>query len=60
MESRNDAFNQGTISGSPELARKAMVYQAEAGGMMPGQNGRSADTYSAEQPYLSQALKAGY
>lgn len=60
MESRNDAFAQGTVSGSPELARQRMVNQAEAGGMLPGQNGRSGNTYSAEQPYISQALKAGY
>lgn len=60
MESRNAAFSEGTISGSPELARQRMVAQAQAGGMLPGQNGRSENTYSAEQPYISQALKAGY
>lgn len=60
MESRNAAFAQGTVSGSPELARQAMAGAVQAGGMMPGQNGHSAGTYTADQPYISQALKAGY
>ena len=60
MESRNDAFGQGMIAGSPELTRQRLVAQAEAGGLMPGQNGKSENTYSAEQPYISQALRAGY
>lgn len=60
MESRNGAFGQGVISGSPELARQGMVSQVQAGGMLPGQNGRSENTYSAERPYIGAALKAGY
>jgi hypothetical protein len=60
MESRNEAFGQGMVAGSPELLRQRMVAQAEAGGMYPGQNGKSENTFNAEQPYLSQALKAGY
>jgi hypothetical protein len=59
-ESRTSAFTQGTVAGSPELARKAMLSQVQAGGLLPGQNGRSGSTYSADQPYISEALKAGY
>lgn len=60
MESRNEAFGQGAVSGSPVLAQKAMVSQAQAGGMYPGQNGMAEDTYNARSPFISQALKGGY
>lgn len=60
MESRTDAFNAGAVTGSLALAQKAAVNQVAAGGMYPGQNGKGADTYNAEQPFIGQALKAGY
>ena len=60
MESRNDAFNRGAVYGSPALTQKAYINQAAAGGLYPGQNGKSEDTYNAEQPFIGQALKAGY
>lgn len=59
MDSRSDSFAQG-ITGSPVLAQKRMIAQVQAGGLYPGQNGRSEETYNADQPFIGQALKAGY
>lgn len=59
MESRNEAFGEG-VTGSPELARQRMSNQAEAGGMLPGQNGMSENTFNAGSPFIGQALKSGY
>lgn len=59
MESRNSAFSEG-VTGSPALAQEAMVNQVQAGGMLPGQNGKSEKTYNAGSPFIGQALRGGY
>jgi len=28
--------------------------------MLPGQNGKSSETYTGQQPFISNALKSGY
>jgi hypothetical protein len=58
MESRSSAFSDGVVSGSPELARQRMTAQAEAGGLLPGQNGMSDNTFNASS-FIGMALKSG-
>lgn len=60
MQSRNEAFGEGTVAGSPELARQRLVNQQQAGGLLPGQNGQSAGTYDAGNPLIAQYLRTGY